>query len=61
VLDEAVHNFECLYSSGLSLVKGESVQSLQDSLDVVLSKDFLYEFLCAAFSKSTTSSRMKPT
>jgi hypothetical protein len=61
VLDEAIHNLECLCSCGPSLVESESVQSLQNSLNVVLSKNFIYKFLYVAFSKTTTSARMRLT
>ena len=61
VLDETGHNLECLCSCGASLVKSESVQSLQDRLDVVLSEKFLYKFLYVPFSKRATPGRTRLT
>jgi hypothetical protein len=34
---------------------------LQDNLDLILPKEFLYEFRCAEFSQRTASARKKPT
>jgi hypothetical protein len=45
-MDKTINNFECLRSGGMSLVQSESVQSPEDSLDLILSNNFLYEFLC---------------
>ena len=61
MLDEAVHNLECLCPCGASFVKREPVQSLQDSLDVVLSQKFLHEFLYVPVSKRATLGRMRLT
>jgi hypothetical protein len=57
VFDEMMHTFEGLRTGGDALLLSESVQPLDESLDVILSKRFLYEFLCCAFSYSysTTS------
>jgi hypothetical protein len=60
-LDETVYNFEGLRSGGMSFVQSESVQSLEDGLDLILAKNFLYEFLCAALSKSAASARIRLT
>jgi hypothetical protein len=48
--DEMIHAFEGLRTGGDNLLLSEFVQSLEVSLDVVLSKHFLYEFFCYAFS-----------
>ena len=53
ILDETVDNLESLSGCRPSLVLGESVQPLQDRLDVLLSETFLYKFDCVAFSKVT--------
>src|SRR5712691_8553403 len=52
---EMMHVFEGLRTGGDILLLSESVQPIEESLDVVLSKHFHYEFLCCAFSYSTTS------
>ena len=52
MLDEAAYYFEGLCSGGTSFIQSESVQPLEDSLDLILAKNFLYEFLCVAFSES---------
>jgi hypothetical protein len=53
VLDKTIHNFERLCSGCPSLILSEPVQPTQDSFYLILSKNFLYEFLCAALSQST--------
>ena len=55
MLDETTNNFKGLCSCRLSLVAGEPVQPMQDSFDLILSKNFLYEFLCVSLSKSIAS------
>jgi len=57
MLDETVYNFEGLRSGGTSFIQSESVQPLEDSLDLILAKNFLYEFLCVALSESAASVR----
>jgi hypothetical protein len=52
MLDETVYNFEGLRSGGTSFIQSEPVQPLENSLDLILAKNFLYEFLCVAFSES---------
>jgi len=52
MLDETAYDFEGLRSGGTSFIQSQSVQPLQDSLDLILAKNFLYEFLCVAFSES---------
>jgi hypothetical protein len=47
IMDKTINNFECLRSGGTSLVQSKSVQSPEDSIDLIFSNDFLYEFLCA--------------
>ena len=54
-MDETVYDFESLRSGGTSFIQSESVQPLEDSLDLILAKNFLYEFLCAALSESAAS------
>jgi hypothetical protein len=61
MLDETVYNFEGLRSGGTSFIQSESVQPLEDSLDLILAKNFLYEFLCAALSESAASARIRLT
>jgi hypothetical protein len=61
ILDKTIHNFKGLRSGGTSLVQSESVQPLQDSLNLILSKNFLYEFLCVALSESTEPARTRLT
>jgi len=53
ILDETVDDLERLSSSSPSLANGESVQPMQDSLDFLLSENFLYEFDCVALSEVT--------
>jgi hypothetical protein len=60
-LDETVYNFEGLHSGGTSFIQSESVQPLEDGLNLILAKNFLYEFLCAALSESAASARIRLT
>ena len=53
ILDEAVDDLERLSCRSSSLVLCESVQPLQDRLDVLPSEASLYEFDCVAVSKVT--------
>ena len=53
IQDETVDDLERLSSSSPSLANGESVQPMQDSLDFLLSENFLYEFDCVALSEVT--------
>ena len=53
VLDEAVNNLESLSCSCPSLIFCESVQPLEDRLDVFLCENFLDDFDCVALSKVT--------
>ena len=46
MLNKPAYNFKGLRSGGPSLIQGQSVQPLQDSLDLILPKNFLHEFLC---------------
>ena len=55
MLDKAIYNFEGLRSGGPGLVLGESVQSLQNILDLVFSKHFHHVFLFVASIKLKTS------
>ena len=48
VFDEVMHAFEGLRTGGDILLLSKSVQPLEESLDVILSKQFRYEFLCCA-------------
>jgi len=59
ILNKAIHNFECLHSGGTSLVQSESVQSSENSLDLILSDHFLFEFLCAPCSVKVWHQRKK--
>jgi len=58
MLDETAYDLEGLRSGGTSFVQSESVQPLEDSLDLILAKNFLYEFLCVAFSESAGKCRI---
>jgi len=53
VLDEAVNNLESLSCSCPSLIFCESVQPLQDRLDVLLCENLLDKFDCVVLSKVT--------
>jgi len=53
ILDETVDDLERLSSSSPGLVNGESLEPMQDSLDFLLSENFLYEFDCVALSEVT--------
>jgi len=53
ILDETVDNLERLSSSSPGLVNRESVEPMQDSLDFLLSENFLYKFDCVALSEVT--------
>lgn len=55
ILNESTYNFKCLGSGGPSLIQGQSVQPLQDSLDLIISKHFLHEFLYCVELKNRTS------
>jgi hypothetical protein len=59
ILDETVDDLESLRCGSPSLVLRESVDSLQDHLDVLLS--FLEEFDCIALSKATRPSQQEQT
>jgi hypothetical protein len=39
----------------------EPVQPIQDSFDLILSKNFLHEFLCVSLSKNIASERTRLT
>jgi hypothetical protein len=58
MLDETAYDLEGLRSGGTSFVQSESVQPLKDSLDLILAKNFLYEFLCVVFSESAGKCRI---
>ena len=47
ILGETVDDFESLSCGRQSLILRESVQPLQDFLDVLLSENLLYKFDCA--------------
>jgi hypothetical protein len=53
ILDEAVDDLERLSRGSSSLVLRESVQPLQDSLNVLPTEASLYKFDCVALSKVT--------
>jgi len=53
MLNEIVHTPEELRTGSNALLLSESVQPLEESLDVILSNDFHYELLCCALSYST--------
>lgn len=57
MLDKAIHNFEGLRSGGPGLILGESVQALQNILDLVLSKHFHHVFLFVASIKRKISAK----
>ena len=49
-LNEAVDDLEGLSCGRPSLIERESVQPLQDRLNVLFPKNFLYEFDCAVIN-----------
>jgi len=51
VLNEAVDDLEGLSRGGPSLILGESVQPLEDRLNILLTENLFGEFDCAALSK----------
>ena len=53
ILDEAVDNLKNMSYGSSSLVLGESIQPLQDRLDVLVPQKFLYKFDYVALSKIT--------
>ena len=57
MLNEAIHNFEGRGSGGPGLILSESVQTLQNILDLVLSKNFHHEFFFVALRKHKISAR----
>jgi len=57
-LDETVDNLEGVNCCSPSFVVSESVQSLQDRLDVLLSEHFLYELDCDGLNKGNTPERI---
>ena len=50
ILDETVDDLEGLRCSSSSFILRESVQPVQDRLDVLLSENFLHIFDCVAVS-----------
>lgn len=56
-----MRKFEGLRSGGPTFVLGESVQPLQDILDVILSNKFPYEFLCDTLGRTANSARTRLT
>ena len=51
ILDKTIHNLERLRCSYPSLVLGESIQPVEYSFDVLLSKELLKKFFCAGLSQ----------
>jgi len=48
ILHKAIHEFQRLCRSRLSLLSGQTVQSLQNRFHIILAEQFLPEFLCIA-------------
>jgi hypothetical protein len=46
VLDKTVHNFKRLRCGYPSLILGESIQPVENSLDVLISKELLKKLFC---------------
>jgi len=57
-LDKTVNDLKNVSCGSQSLVACESVQPLQDRLEVLLSENFLHRFDCVELSKVTASARM---
>jgi hypothetical protein len=53
ILDKTIQDFKSLRSGRPSLVLGQPVQPLKNSLDVVPPQKLLNEFYCAALSETT--------
>jgi len=53
ILDETMDDLESLSGGSASLVPSESVQPLQDRLNVLLSEKFLHKFDCVVLSKTS--------
>jgi hypothetical protein len=51
ILEETIHDLKRLRCRRPSLVLGQSVQPLKNSLDIILSEKLLYKFLCIALSQ----------
>jgi hypothetical protein len=58
ILDETVHDLKCLCCRRPSLVLGESVQPLENRIDLILSKKLLHKFLCSSLSRVMNTSVM---
>jgi len=57
ILDKTVDDLQSLTCSSPSLIVGKSIQSLEDSLDFLLSKGLLHKFDCVVLSKVIQSAR----
>ena len=57
ILDKSVDNSKCMSCGGSSLVLSESVQHLQNCLDVLLLEKSIYKLDYAALRKCKTSAR----
>jgi hypothetical protein len=57
ILDETVDDLKRLRCRRSSLVPCETVQPLENRLDVILSEKLLYKFLCTALSQVTRQRR----
>jgi hypothetical protein len=53
MFDKTAYNFKGLHSGRTSLVLSESVQPMEDNIDLLLTENFVYKLLCAVLSKST--------
>jgi len=51
ILEETIHDLKRLRYRRPSLVVGQSVQPLKNSLDTILSEKLPYKFLCIALSQ----------
>lgn len=61
VLEKTTGKFEGLGSGGPTFVHGESIQPLQNGLDLIFSNNFPYEFPCAELDQTTNLLRKRLT
>jgi hypothetical protein len=52
ILEETIDDLKRLRCHRPSLVLGQSVQPLKNSIDTILSEKLLYKFLCVALSQA---------
>ena len=51
--DKTIDNFESLSRGRPCLIQGESIQSLEGRLDVILSAELLHKLLCVSLSQKS--------